>query len=342
MAALGYIYYQWYQLEQAHSYYQRANQISALGGYSDAEISYAVILSRLRQVDGDLPAAARELQAALELMQRLPPAWVREEVLSQQVRLALAQDCPAEAEQALKVDGFSAQGEFSIPDLAVDQKITPPLALLYNSGLRILLYRAQALHQPGCLPPAIELADRLLAGELQGQYLPVALETLLLRAQLHAASGDAQASLADYARALELAEPEGLISLFVDEGQPVAAALATLLEQHRLGDVQPGELRLSPAQARFARDILSAFPLNRLPEAPQRGQQALLAPLSSRELEVLRLMAEGLKYEEIAKKAGGLIEHGALPCQGDLRQAQREQPHPGHRNGPPNPALISS
>jgi LuxR family transcriptional regulator, maltose regulon positive regulatory protein len=299
--ALGYINYQWYQLDQAHSYLQRTNQLSALGGYSDAEISYALTRSRLRQVDGDLAAATRELQVALDLLQRLPPAWVREEVISQQVRLALAQDQPLLAEQVLQAQGFGAQGEFSVPELASTQQITPPLALLYNGALRLLLYRAQALHQPEWLPTAIELAGRLLAEELQGGYLPVALETLLLRAQLLGASGDAQCSLADYARALELAAPEGPISFFIDEGRLVATALATLLEQDRLGDVQSSEVRLSPAQARFARDILSAFPFTQPPETPQRGQQALLAPLSGRELEVLRLMADGQKYDEIAR-----------------------------------------
>ncbi len=299
--SLGFIYYQWYQLDQALIYLKRTNQLSALGGYSDAEISYALILSRLRQVDGDLAAAERELQVALDLLVRLPPAWVREEVLSQQVRLALAQDQLALAEGALKAHGFIAQADFTIPDLAPDQQITPPAALLYNSVLRILLYRAQSLNQPEQLPAALELAGCLLAKELQGGYIPVALETLLLRAQLYAAAGDSRSSLVDYARALELAEPEGPISFFVDEGRPAAAALAALLGQRRLGEVQPGDIRLTPAQARFARDILSAFPVTQPPESPQRGQQALLTPLSSRELEVLRLMADGQKYEEIAK-----------------------------------------
>jgi LuxR family maltose regulon positive regulatory protein len=300
--ALGHIYYQWCQFEQVQTYFLRAIQVSALGGFSDAEISYTVILSRLRQIEGDLDASACELQKALDLMQRLPPAWVREDVLAQQVRLALAQDRPAVAELALKGDGFSAQGQFSIPDLAPGQKITPPLTSLYNSALRILLYRAQALHELSGLQPGIALADRLLAGELQGQYLPVALETLLLRAQLHAASGDVPSSLADYARALELAEPEGFISPFIEAGSPVAAALASLLEHTRLGAAQPGEARLSPVQARFARDILSAFPLVQPTATTPLGQEALSAPLSSRELEVLRLMADGLKYEEIAKR----------------------------------------
>jgi LuxR family maltose regulon positive regulatory protein len=299
--SLGFIYYQWYQLDQAQVYLKRTNQLSALGGYSDAEISYAVMLSRLCQVDGDLPAAARELQVALDLLQRQPPAWVREEVLSQQVRLALAQDQLTLAEGALRAHGFIAQAGFSIPELAADQQITPPLALLYNSALRILLYRTHTLHQPELLQPAIELAGRLLTGELQGGYIPVALETLLLRAQLKAASGDSHSSLTDYARALELAAPEGQISVFVDEGQPAAAALATLLEQQRLGEAQKGDIRLSPAQARFTWDILSAFPFAQTPEGQQRGQHVLPVPLSSRELQVLRLMADGQKYEEIAK-----------------------------------------
>ncbi len=100
--ALGHICHQWYQLEQVHSSFKRAIQVSALGGYSDAEISYALIRSRLRQVEGDLQAAADEFQKAAELARRIAPAWVREEIISQQVRLALAQDQLTEAEAALQ------------------------------------------------------------------------------------------------------------------------------------------------------------------------------------------------------------------------------------------------
>jgi LuxR family maltose regulon positive regulatory protein len=289
---LGVIHYQWHQLEQAHHYFRRAIQVSTLSGYSDAELYYGVILSRLFQIEGKLEAAAREIQKAVDLMQVNAPAAVREEVISQQVRIYLAQDRLAAAEAALRGQGFSFQDRFSFPDLTPGRNLTRPAGILYISALRILLYRAQVKHELENLKPGIELVEHLIAEALQRQYIPLALEMLLQRAQMHAALGDIQASRADYVHALELAEPEGFINIFVEEGTPVAEALANLLEQDRLGPVQPG----------YIKSILAAFAGAPPPGATGGKQSNLIEPLTDRELDVLRLMVEGLKYDEIAEK----------------------------------------
>jgi LuxR family maltose regulon positive regulatory protein len=102
---------------------------------------------------------------------------------------------------------------------------------------------------------------------------------------------------------LELAEPEGFIGVFVEQGPPVAEALANLVKQKRLGTVQRG----------YVERILAAFSRSQSP-GTARGEQlapdlpagieplALIEPLTDRELDVLRLMAEGLKYKEIAER----------------------------------------
>ena len=109
------------------------------------------------------------------------------------------------------------------------------------------------------------------------------------------------------ARAVAMAEPEGCISLFVEEGAPIATALAKLLEPGRLG----------AAQADYVRRILAAFAVPAPPagtgdeqapspsHAPDRPPTAhdlaaTVEPLTERELDVLRLMADGLTYQEIA------------------------------------------
>ncbi|MGE5549520.1 MAG: LuxR C-terminal-related transcriptional regulator [Bacteroidota bacterium] len=292
--ALGYVHYQWQQIEQARGYFQRAIQLSTLGGFSDAEISYWVILSRLLQMEGDLEASAAEIQKAVDLMRAVAPAWVREEVVSQQVRVYLAQGRVAAAEAALKGEGFAARNQYAIPALAPGQYLTRPAGLLYNSAIRIILHRARTGHDPAGLHQGIELADRLITVMLQHQYLPVALETLLLRAQMYAVLGQDQAGRADVLRALELAEPEGFIRIFAEEGPPVAESLTFLLERNRLGSVEAG----------YVKKILAAFTGSQPSEAkqPAPNQAALPSPLTERELDVLRLMAEGLKYEEIAQR----------------------------------------
>ena len=305
---LGSIQYHWHHLEQAHKHFQRAIQVSTLSGYSDAELYYRVILSRLFQIQGDLEAAAREIQKAVDLMQVEAPAVVREEVISQQVRIYLAQDNLAAAETALKDRGFSFQGGFSFPDLEPGQKVARPGAVLYISALRILLYRALAKREQASVMAGIELADHLIAGALQRQYIPFALETLLVRAQLHAAFGDEQASLADCAKAVELAEPEGFISIFVEEGPQARLLIEDCrlkISDKRFEMDEAMRSRLLPYLGR----ILQSFPSAALPStyphsinSQQSPIDNLVEPLTDRELDVLRLMAEGLKYEEIADR----------------------------------------
>jgi LuxR family maltose regulon positive regulatory protein len=297
---LGQVYYQWHQLEQAHGCFLRAMQLSTLSGYSDVDISHAVDLSRLHQMEGNLQVAAEKIEKAVDLMQAEPPVWVREEVVSQQVRVYLAQNRLAAAEMVLKEYGFTFGHEVTFPAFAPEQDVTPQAGFLYNSALRVLLHRAQTRHEVEDLKHGIKLADRLISGALQSQYIPVMLEALVLRAKAHAMLGDDQSSLADYASALELAEPEGFISVFVEEGVPVAEALATLIKNDQLGAVQPG----------YVQNVLAAFPTDAklasesLAPTTESGATAdeMIEPLSERELEVLRLIGEGCSNQEIAER----------------------------------------
>lgn len=93
---LGEVCYQWVQIEQARRHTLRALQLSTLGGYNSGMTFGRVLLSRLSQVEGDLEAAAREIQEAVDLVQVEAPDDVRQEVVSQQVRVYLAQNRLAE------------------------------------------------------------------------------------------------------------------------------------------------------------------------------------------------------------------------------------------------------
>jgi LuxR family maltose regulon positive regulatory protein len=312
---LGEIYYQWHQLEQAHQHFQRAIHVATLSGYSDAQLYYDVILSRLHQIQGDLAGAAGHMEHALALMKAEAPAAVREEVVAQQVRVYLAMSRLPEAEQALAQQGLGLDHNEPAALLAPERAITFSSSLLILSVLRVHLFRAKAQAElaPASergqdrLRRAIELADRLIDRALHSQHVLVVLKALLLRGQMYAALGDEQAGLADVARAVAMAEPEGAISLFVEEGPPIAAALAELLE---LG-------RLDAAQADYARRILAACVQPAPPtgtgdeRTPAHGQSnpsstlglaAAVEPLSERELDVLRLMAEGLTYQQIGER----------------------------------------
>jgi LuxR family maltose regulon positive regulatory protein len=289
--ALGQIQYQWAHHVQARSHLQRAIQLCALSGYAAGEIYGRANLARLLQLEGNLEASDQEIQQAIALMQSRAPVWGGDEAVTQQVRLHLVQHRLAAAESVLARQGFSFKDSFSFADLVSGQAMTYSIGLLYNSALRILLYRARTQRDQQFLPIGIELADRLISRALQDQYLSITLETLLLRAQLRSVLGNDEASLADVAQAVELAEPEGFISLFVEGGPPIAEALTVLLKIDRLGS----------AQAEYVQTILAAFPPSTSPVTTIASEE-LVEQLTPRELEVLHLIAAGDSNQAIADK----------------------------------------
>lgn len=304
---LGQVYYHRHQLDQARAYQSRSMETSGKSGYSDPEIYHYIMLSKMFLMEGDLDASVREMQRASDLAKLIPPAMIRENVISQQVRVALALGQTAAAEQLLVAEGFSFGAALHHPKLSPGSNITYTAGLLYNSALRVLLYRAKNQPDREALKRGLELADHVLAEELACGHLPVALETLLLVCQMVAEMGDDRQSLIIAAKALEMAEPEGFISVFVEEGKPVAVVLAALLKSDVLGKVRP----------EYVQEILAAFPTKLAPEGepptspalqarPGRSEIAgafdLIEPLTVRELEVLRLIAEGDSNQAIAER----------------------------------------
>ena len=306
---LGEVYYQWVQIEPARHNFLRALQLSTLGGYKSGITNCRALLSRLYQLEGDLEAAAREIQVAVGMLQMETPDYVRQEVVAQQVRVYLARGRLAAAEMALQGNGFSFREGFAFPRLLDDQKISFSPGILYTSSLHALLYRSRADGDPRGLRSGIEFADQLVKGARRAQSLHIILEALLLRAQMYALLGDYPASQADYLQALELAEPEGFIGIFIEQGQPVADDLANLARQNRLGSVRRDYFE--SILAAFSELQISAIEGNQQPTAdlmvgsePTRRKELepLVEPLTERELDVLRLMADGLKYKEIAAR----------------------------------------
>jgi LuxR family transcriptional regulator, maltose regulon positive regulatory protein len=292
---LGEICYQWHQVAQARHFYERALQLSTLGGYNSGIIGCRVFFTRLYMLEGDSEAAAQEIQKAFAIMKTDTPGYVRLEAVAQQVRVHLAQNRPAAAERALQPEGFSFGESFGYPDLPPAPSLTHSLGLLYNSSLRILLDQTQEERSLAGLKIGVELADRLVSRALASRSVLLALETLLLRARMHSLLGDQSASRGDYARALELAEPEHIISIFIEQGSPVAEAIKNVLRTNTPATVHPDYLRQ-------LQDAFSALHPQAEEQTGGAGTTALIEPLTDREIDVLRLMAEGLKYKEIATR----------------------------------------
>lgn len=298
-SALGDVYYQWYEIGEARRHIMHALHLSLLGGANTVTIFCHTMLSRLDQLEGDLNSATSEIQKAVDLMPVGAPDYMLQEIASQQVRLYIASNRCVEAEMTLQEYGFFFDGRYSFPDLLSGKGNPHSVSLLYNSSLRLLVSRYQPGNGVADIEDGLELTNRLIPLAYQHKQILIALESLLLRAQMHALIGENYASQQDYIRALELAEPEGIVGIFLEFGHPVASAIG---EFSRLGLLRNINLE-------YVRRILHAFSdLDRrfqsstgIMPSESINLPALINPLSVRELEVLRNMIEGLKYKEIAE-----------------------------------------
>jgi LuxR family maltose regulon positive regulatory protein len=170
--------------------------------------------------------------------------------------------------------------------LAADDPIDEKREVLHIACLRLLHHRGCKTRQAHHLEQALDLANRLLASAEPDGRIGRVIEILALRALVYQAQGDLTRALEDLCRALTLAEPEGYLRLFVDEGEP----MARLLRAAHTRGIRPG----------YIAKLLAAFsPGTSVSPPPQTD---MIEPLTERELEVLRLIAEGLTYRQIAER----------------------------------------
>jgi len=150
---------------------------------------------------------------------------------------------------------------------------------------RIVLAQKRPMEAPALLEP-------LEAGAEKQERWSHVIEIKVLQALAHSMRGEEREAFTLLAQALQLAEPEGYIRRFVDEGSQMAVLLTRLRNQQRKQGPTP---YLDTVLAAFRQDGTT-------PEhQPEAAGQPLLDPLSERELEVLLLLVRGDSNQEIAE-----------------------------------------
>ena len=232
-----------------------------------------VTLAWIRQAAGD-PAGGQEAMTGAG--QAEPgPAGLLNPVPAQRARLLLAQGDLAAAARWAQESGL-APG---------DDPVYPR-----EPGHLVLARVLLAQSRPG---PALALLDRLHAvAAAQGRTGSV-IEAGALRALALAARGEDTAAVAALAGTLTLACPQGYVRVFADEGAPMAALFGRLIAAQRSGQAA-ARIPLG-----YLARILRAF------SAEHSGPGAaavpgVVEPLTSRELEVLALLAIGRSNQAIA------------------------------------------
>ena len=288
------------QLYLAAETYRRVVQ---LAGDQPPQIVYEAHLglARILYEWNDLDAAEREGQEGLLLARqydRVIDRFIICEVFL--ARLKLAQGDVAAATARLAEASQSAHQKnfvFRIPEVAAAQVLT----LLRQGNLaeaehlaqtyKLLVSQARVYLARGDTSAALAVLVAFRRQVEARGWEDERLKTMVLQAVALQAQGEKEAAVKLLGEALALAEPGGFIRVFVDEGLPVAQLLSGAASRGIMPD--------------YAGKLLAAFEAEKQqgkaePHLPPA--QSLIEPLSQRELEVLRLIAQGLSNREISDR----------------------------------------
>ena len=241
-------------------------------------------LAWIRQAAGDPAGALDAMDEALRATPGPPPGLLNP-IPARRARLLLAQGDLGAATRWTHENRLTEDDE---PDYARE----PGYLVL----ARVLLAQDRS-------GPALALLDRLYAAAAAQDRVGSLIEIGALRALALAARGDADRAVDALAGALTLACPQGYVRVFADEGPPMAALLARLIaaQRSRSGFGAVAEVPLG-CLARLQRALAAPG------VAPDAGRPSVTAapglidPLTSRELEVLEMLAAGSSNQVIASQ----------------------------------------
>ncbi|MBU0491274.1 MAG: LuxR C-terminal-related transcriptional regulator [Chloroflexi bacterium] len=284
---LGELEREWNDLGAAEDYL--AESIELAKQWTDlAAFDAYFALARVRLAQGNVEAAREALQAARQIALQTQITQVDDLIADlQQALFSISQGDVQEAMRWAEARGL-IPGPTPEPRYALGEGQDYVSAHLRKYE-HLVLARLFILQGQGA--QALDLLESLLAQARQLGRIDLTIQTQILRALAYQTEGRDVQAVDALTEALSLAEPGGYVRTFLDEGP----GMIELLRRAWARGVRPG----------YVSELLVAFGAEeqRGPPSPLLpGPPALIEPLSERELEVLRLIAQGMSNREIARR----------------------------------------
>ena len=155
---------------------------------------------------------------------------------------------------------------------------------------RLLIVQHRLQGRPD-LQPLLDCLDRQIHFAREKGWYEWTITFLILRALALQAQGHVDQAIAPLRQALTLAEPGSYVRVFLDEGAPMRQLLQ-----------ETAARRAARESAEYANKLLTAALDTDKRAAKPVTTEALIEPLSPREIEVLRLIATGATNPQIAQR----------------------------------------
>ena len=279
---LGELYREQNDLKAATKHLLRSKELGEQAALPRWHFRWCLAQARVKEAQGDWDGALDLLDEAEREYVRGPVPDVRP-VAAWRARVWIKQGKLAEAQDWVREQNLSTRDDLSY--LREFEHIT--LA-------RLLIAQYEREQKKEVISQAMELLTRLQKAAEEGGKVGSLIEILVLQALACEAQGEIPSALASLKRALQLAEPEGYVRIFVDEGKPMVRLLTEAAQSGILSDYAGTLLDEFNAERSFSEDKPSPV--------STKASQPLVEPLSERELEVLQLIAQGLSNREIGER----------------------------------------
>jgi LuxR family maltose regulon positive regulatory protein len=246
-------------------------------GYAQWLVTSLTTLARIRQALGDQTGALEAIGEAERLVP-YPAVDIFFPVGVQRARLLVAQGKVEDAARWCAERGLGVEDE---PSYLREREHLLLARVLLAQGkpdqVLMLLKRLREKAQAG--------------GRSDGEIVILTLQALALQEK-----GERERAVSIVTQALTLAEPEGYVRTFVDEGPEMAPLLSEVLMVHQRRHLE----RPDRPSAHYLRKLLAA--LEQAASGSVSPTPQLPEPLSERELEVLQLIAAGKSNSRIAQE----------------------------------------
>ncbi|MCP4120620.1 MAG: helix-turn-helix transcriptional regulator, partial [Bacteroidetes bacterium] len=268
-------------LETAAQNLQKSKEMAKKSAIADWHYRWNFSMARLNQSMGDLDGALELLHEAMNLSSHPFVPYFRP-IDALTTRVLVCQGKMSDALNWVEERGLSVTDE-----LAFMQEFE------HITLARILIAEYKDSRSDRSIDEATELLERLVTEAEKGGRMGSVIELIVLQALAYEARTDMQLALSHLERALSLAEPEGYVRIFLDEGLPMVRLLSKVA----------GHGKSSAYAAKLLTVFNNTEGLNeKLPVQPATLSQPLIEPLSKREIEVLLLIAQGLSNREIGER----------------------------------------